>query len=174
MNTSWEKCRRFYCDNNTEELPFNNTEVEFQGRWEVRVKLRCGTLFVCFLCMLENRTSPGHVLITMTPTSNSGKISPWWVKTVALEAVLWCSVRGLGPKLRTQDTHRWKLKMGMNHGRGCDGHLVRMKPCRRRRAVWSQRADFESWPGKSSNFSCLTASYEKLRVPVPTSGGYWE
>lgn len=72
----------------------------------MRVKLRCWTLFVCFLHMLENRTSPGHTLITMTPTSNSGKISPRWVNPVALEAVLWCSMRGMGPKLRTQDMHR--------------------------------------------------------------------
>lgn len=56
---------RFYCNNNTEELLFNNTEVEFQRRWEVLSKTEVlGWLFTCFLHMLENRTTPGHTLIT--------------------------------------------------------------------------------------------------------------
>lgn len=59
MNTSWEKCHRFYCNNNTEELLFNNTEVEFQRRWEVLSKTEVLDAFHVFSAHARKQDHPG-------------------------------------------------------------------------------------------------------------------
>lgn len=64
--------------------------------------------------------------------------------------------------------------MGMNRGRGRDGHVVRMEPCKRGGGSGAREQTLNPGQGSHPISLSLTASYEKLRVPLPISGSYWE